>query len=89
MLDLYRKLSKSAERLSTQHPKVLCVKNSLEKITLGLIVHFPIKAQTLADSWSQTDDVGLDDGTQILIGDFTGHQKIYNTNLSDAVVQFD
>lgn len=95
MNDLYKKLSRT-ERLPMQHPRVLCVKNALEKFRdridtapMGEItLKFPIKVQTLTDSWSQSG-VGRDDGTQILIGDFTGHQKIYNTKLSDSVVKFD
>lgn len=94
MGDLYQKLLANRQ-IGLHHPRILSIKNGLGKNRQridapdGLMkITLPIKVQTGIDSWSKFG-VKRDDGTQILVVDFTGFVKSTNKKTTDAAVVFD
>ena len=93
MQDLHRKMLAN-KQINIHHPRILCIKNGLEKYRqrrkpeASIKVTLPKTVQTASDSWSHSG-LKRDDGTQVLIADFTGYVKNYNTKLTDTVVQSD
>lgn len=82
------------KELDLYHPRVLCIKNGLEKCRkrndeapeAAIKVVFPIKVQTGGESWSMSG-VKKADGTQVLMAEFTGYVKDYNIKTRN--VQFE
>lgn len=68
----------AANQFNANHPLVLCIKNVLEKVRERSDtapeafnrVRLPVKVDTSKDSWT-TEEVKHEDGTQIMIADFT------------------
>lgn len=93
MRDLFGKMI-AAKQITIHHPRILCIKNGLEKYRKRMDlapeatvkIMLPIKVQTSADSWSY-NPLKRDDGTLILLADFTGYVKVYTAKIRD--VRFD
>lgn len=93
MRDLFARMM-ATRQIAIHHPRVMCIKKGLEKSRKridtapeGLIkITLPITVQTSADSWSQ-NPVKKDDGTLILMADFTGYVKEYTAKIRE--VDFD
>lgn len=93
MRDLFSKMI-AAKQITSYHPRVLCIKKGLEKSRKrmdaapeGMVrIMLPIRVQTSAETWSY-NPVKRDDGTLILMADFTGYVKEYTAKIRD--VRFD
>lgn len=93
MAELYGKML-AKKQIDLHHPRILCIKNGLEKCRkrndeapeAAIKVNFPIKVQTGGDSWSMSG-VKKQDGTQVLMADFSGFVNDYHAKIRD--VQFE
>lgn len=95
MNDLFKKQF-ATNQIHPHHPKLLSLKNGLQKnrtridMTPESIikVNLPMKVQTHVTSWSKSG-VKRDDGTQVLLADFTCYVKDYNKKSTDSTVVFE
>lgn len=95
MEDLFKK-QLASNHITILHPKVLCLKNALsenrQRIDMApeaiVKINLPTKVQTASGSW-QKSGIKREDGTEVVIGDFTGYIKNYNKKITDTTVVFD
>lgn len=95
MESLYQK-QLTSQQLHIHHPKILCIKNGLQKYRQRIDiapeavvkVNLPIKVQTSRESWTKSG-VKCEDGSHVLLADFTGFIKNYNTKVADSAVEFE
>lgn len=95
MEDLFKK-PLATSHVTIHHPKILCIKAALQNFTneidnvpeSEIQVRLPIRVQTTPESWTKRG-VSRDDGSQIVIAEFLGYVKDYNTKLYDSSVLFE
>lgn len=86
----------ASKKITSYHPKILSLKGGLEKrrprIDVApesiITINLPIRVQTGADSWTKSGAM-REDGSQVVMGDFSGFVKEYQSKISDANVIFD